>query len=725
MKFLLYPCSIVLVFGGLQSFNVFSEDKSEKQQKESLLIVTAELEDKNVLELPSSITLIDESIIQKRNAQQLTDLLNLAPNVNFATGASRGRFIQIRGIGERSEFVEPVNYSVGVVLDGIDLTGISNAATTLDLQQVEILRGPQGTLYGANGLAGLINLVSNKPSDEFYTKLSASVESYSGRDLTAVISDSVNDDFGYRFAVKKFTSDGYINNQYLNRQDTNNLDELSLRGKLVYQPNNDLILTTNLFFADINNGYDAFSLDSNRNTLSDQPGHDKQKTNALSINIDWEINQQYQLETSISHANSELEYGYDEDWSNPTICDATDCDSSLFGFDWWYSSFDNYARNNDNSSLDLKLISSDLNQNFNWVAGLYLRDQQISLNRTYTYADNFNSQFDTTNIAIYGQVNHSLSSKFNLSTGLRIEQRDADYYDNSRAQFSPSENLWGGRLSLEYQYQNNRMIYGLVSRGYKAGGVNANPDIPEESRLFKTETMWNYEAGIKGTWLDDALVLQASLFYQDRKDIQTKESLVRSIESGLLIQQGGLAPYSFTDKTGNAASGLSYGIEIETRWQAQDDLQYYLNLGIMQTRYTEFDSYNHVDAVLEANPPIAKDLSGRNLAQAPDYQTTLGADYFISDQWSINLELESKDDFYFSDRHDEQSKSYQLLNLRLIYQQDDWRLQFYANNITDEKIQTRAFGSFGNDPRNFYTTEPYYQLGSPKVVGISLTTEFY
>jgi len=724
MKFTLRPILIFFILGNFLSFNILAKNQSDEKSSEALLIVTAELEDKNVLELPSSITLIDDSMIQKRNAQQLTDLLNLAPNVNFSTGASRGRFIQIRGIGERSEFVEPVNYSVGVVLDGIDLTGISNAATTLDLQQVEILRGPQGTLYGANGLAGLINLVSNNPSDEFYSKLSASVESFSGRDLSLVVSDSATENLGYRFAVKQFSSDGFINNQFLNRNDTNNLDELSLRGKFVYQANDHLKLTTSLFFADIDNGYDAFSLDSNRNTLSDQPGHDKQKTNAFSLNMDWKINQQYQLESSISHANSELEYGYDEDWSNPRVCDNTACDSSLFGFDWWYSSFDNYARENDNTSLDLKLHSSDSAKNSNWVAGLYLRDQKIELNRTYTYSDDFNSQFDTKNIAAYGQINQSLSDKLRLSTGLRFERRNADYSDNLTAHFSPSENLWGGRFSLEYQYQDKAMIYGLISRGYKAGGVNAHADIPESERIFKTETMWNYETGIKGTWLDSALVFQASLFYQDRNDIQTKESLVRSLDTGLLVQQDGLCPCSFTDLTGNAVSGLSYGIEIESRWQAQEHLQFYLSLGIMETQYTDFFSYTHVDADLDSIPPIPKDLSGRNLAQASDYQTTLGADYFISEQWTVNLEIESKNEFYFSDRHDERSDKYNLINLRLVYQKDDWRLQFYANNLTNQETQTRAFGSFGNDPRNFYTTEAYYQLGSPRILGLSLSRDF-
>jgi len=134
------------------------------------VIVTAELLEQSALALPNSVTVINNATIERRGAQNLEDLLNLAPNVNFSTGASRGRFIQIRGIGERSEFQEPIINSVGVVIDGIDLTGIATAASTLDIQQVEVLRGPQGTLFGANALAGLINVVSNRPSEEFYSR---------------------------------------------------------------------------------------------------------------------------------------------------------------------------------------------------------------------------------------------------------------------------------------------------------------------------------------------------------------------------------------------------------------------------------------------------------------------------------------------------------------------------------------------------------------------------
>ncbi len=701
-----------------------SNDSAEQQGE--ILIVTAELQDTNVLELPSSVTVISQLNIEKRNANQLTDLLNLAPNVNFSTGASRGRFIQIRGVGERSEFVDPVNPSVGVVLDGIDLTGISTAATTLDLQQVEVLRGPQGTLYGANGLAGLINLVSNNPTDSFYSQLSASFESFSGQEVAAVVSGSATDQLGYRFAVKQFQSDGYMKNIFLNRNDTNNLDELSFRGKFVWQSNDDVKLTTSLFYADIDNGYDAFSLDSTRDTYSDQPGHDRQKTKALAFNLDWTLNQEFWLETNLSFADSDLEYGYDEDWSHTGICDGTPCDSADWGFDWWYSSFDNYLRENTNQSLDLKLHSSHASDQLNWVLGFYHRNQSVDLQRQYTYAaSDFFSQFDTKNTAIYGQVITPLSDTINLTTGVRFEQRKADYIDSNAAAFDPKEDLWGGKLALEYQYNENRMLYALISRGYKAGGFNTDAALAVNEREFDTEFMWNYEAGIKGTFLESQLVLQASVFYQDREDIQTKQSIVRSIDSGLLVQQGGECPCDFTDQITNATSGSSYGLEVESTWYVSDSVSLYSTLGLIKSQFDDYLNYTHADADLESIPPVPFDLDGRAFAHTPEHQFTLGADFYLSDHWTFNTELEGKSEFFFSDRHEEKSSGYELINLRLTYQQDDWSVKLYANNVTDEDIQTRAFGSFGNDPRKFYETEPYYQFAAPRIIGISLVKEFY
>jgi len=183
----------------LPQFSVLAD--TSEADNEHKLVVTAEFEPAESWQLSGSASVVSEEAIASRQAESLEDILALVPNVNFATGASRGRFVQIRGIGERSEFVDPVNYSVGVIVDGIDMTGIAMGATLLDVAQVEVLRGPQGTLYGANALAGLINVVSNPSSADPGGRLRFGAAQYGGRELEAVYSQPINDDWGYRVAV--------------------------------------------------------------------------------------------------------------------------------------------------------------------------------------------------------------------------------------------------------------------------------------------------------------------------------------------------------------------------------------------------------------------------------------------------------------------------------------------------------------------------------------------
>ena len=130
------------------------------------VIVTAELRATPLLSQIGSTSIISAQDIREREAQHLEGILALAPNVSFAGGTSRARFFQIRGVGERSQFQEPLNPSIGLVIDGIDFSGLGGAGTLFDVSQVEILRGPQGTLHGANALAGLINIHSGQPEAE-------------------------------------------------------------------------------------------------------------------------------------------------------------------------------------------------------------------------------------------------------------------------------------------------------------------------------------------------------------------------------------------------------------------------------------------------------------------------------------------------------------------------------------------------------------------------------
>ncbi|PXF64284.1 TonB-dependent receptor [Kangiella spongicola] len=695
------------------------------------LVVTAEHLSESPLTLPSSVTVVDSETARKNNAHHIDGIFNLAPNVNFATGASRGRFIQIRGVGERSEFVEPVNYSVGLIVDGIDMTGIAGGALMLDTQQVEILRGPQGTLYGANALAGLVNMVSAAPEADLL-KVSASLESYNGRSASLISSDQLSDAWGYRFAVGQYRSDGYTDNIFLGREDTQKFDESSLKGRLVYQPDDSFSLTTNLILVDVDNGYDAYSLDNTRQTYSDEPGHDRQETIGASFIAEWAW-ESTKLQSTLSFADSELDYAYDEDWSHTGICEGTLCDSDDWGFDWWYSSFDRFLRDNRNLSLDVKLIggqgslseSSSETLSNQWVVGAYFRDQSVDLLRQYTFNPvDFTNQYDTRNAALYGQLDIPLNQAWTLASGLRYERQAADYSDNQPFVDYRSENFWGGKVSLEYQANEQTMLYALLSRGYKAGGFNTAQELPESQREYDSEYMLNHELGVKGMWPDAGLTLQASVFYQNRDDIQSKQSYVTSQADGRTLQEGGECPCNFTDYNINAGGANSYGAEVEWNWYSLDWVHFYGSLGVLKTEFEDLQSLTHVEADLTANPPVAFDLSGRELAHSPKLQWMAGADFYLTDNWSLNLQTEFKDEFYLSDRHQVKADDYQLWHLALTYEDADWLVEVYGRNLTDETIVTRGFGSFGNDPRNFYETEPYFQYGTPRIVGVRATYQF-
>jgi len=279
------------------------------------VLVTAEFRDVALQEQVGSTSIIGERELRERAAQHLEDILNVAPNVNFASGASRARFFQVRGIGERSQFVEPLNPSIGVLVDGIDFSGLGAAGNLFDVDQVEVLRGPQGTLHGANALAGLINIQTGKPSDTPGLRIDTMAADY-GTYSAGIVGTGplIADTLLYRLAINNYQSDGFINNRYLGRDDTNDRDETTIRGKLRWLSGERDTLDLVMMYADLDNGYDAFSLDNNRNTLSDQPGQDTLESQA--IGLTWQRNlNDLLLESKLTAANASTDYDYDGVWS--------------------------------------------------------------------------------------------------------------------------------------------------------------------------------------------------------------------------------------------------------------------------------------------------------------------------------------------------------------------------------------------------------------------------
>jgi iron complex outermembrane receptor protein len=671
------------------------------------ILVTAEFRDTKLQDSSASITVLDSTTIQERAAQQLEEILNMAPNVNFASGTSRARYFQIRGVGDRSQFQEPLNPSVGVLLDGVDFSGIGSIGTLFDVEQVEVLRGPQGTLHGANALAGLINIRSQAPSEDFYNHIEATAGDYNTYGLGFVSSGPLNDQLLYRIAAQKFNSDGYQENDFLGDDDTSDRDESTLRARMRWLASDIHSLDFDINYVDIDNGYDVFSLDNTRHTLSDQPGQDKQESTAFSMHTNSEFSR-FQLQASVSYADTDSQYAYDEDWTYQ--------DFHPDG----YSSFDFYRRSRDSVSAELRFLSTGESVLFDgrshWVAGLYYLGNDEDLDRRYTFAADFDSTYNTDSFAIYAQLDTRLSDRLTLITGLRWEDRQTDYDDSNGVGFDPDEDLWGGKLALEYSWDQNTMVYGGVSRGYRANGVNASilasidatddPDIIDDLnqlRQFDEETLVNYELGLKSSLLENTLQARIAVFYMDRDDQQVRGSF-------LISQEGGGT--TFIDYTSNAAEGENYGSEIELDWLATEALRLWLNLGLLET---EFDDYTNL---------FGEDLSGRDQAQAPNYQYSVGAHYSFDKGFYLRLEVEGKDAFYFSDRHNAQSDSYDLLNGSLGWRNDHWSLSLWGRNLTDEDYYVRGFGSFGNDPRKGYITEPYYQYGEPRMVGASASYTF-
>lgn len=648
-----------------------------------------------------AVTVVGSEQIVERGAQNLEEVILLAPNVNFSSGSQRARYYQIRGIGERSQFSEAINPSVGMIIDGVEFNGIGSVSSLFDVEQAEVFRGPQGTRFGANALAGMINIVTKAPTDEFEGNVKLSAGNYNSYTAGIALSGPASDTVNYRFALEQHNSDGFIDNDFLNTSDTNDRDELSVRGKLDIAASEDLTIKLNLMHFDFDNGYDTFSLDNNRHTLSDNPGVDAQETTAVSAIFDYQGFETVTMETLVSLADSDLAYGYDEDWSNPTLCLENDCP---YGD---YASVDNYLRDKQTNTVEFRFGSKDgyeiFNQSTQWVAGVYFKQETEDLTRQYTYLDSdFSSEFDADSIALFTQFDTQINETTRLTTGLRYETRDAEYANSDNFDEDLSDNALGGKIVLSHDLTQDAMVFAGIHRGYKAGGANTDGTLPNNLRTFDPEYLWNYEVGYKASLLNDDVFFAATAFYMDRKDVQVRSSRT-------VVREDGSS--EFISYLGNAAEGTNYGIELETTWSATENLDVFAMIGWLNTEFTGFINAD------------GEDLSGRDQAHAPNYQFSTGFSYFLDDNWSLSMSIDGKDEFYFSDSHEQKSDSYVLVNATVTYQTDDWSVKVWSRNLTDEDYETRGF-YFGNDPRDGYTSKAYYQYGEPMVFGVTFDYQF-
>jgi iron complex outermembrane recepter protein len=679
--------SLLLALAAITASQVHAQAKPNTVEE---IIVTADFRQSQLNKIPASISVLDSQLFQQKNALHLEDVLNNAPNVNFASGASRARYVQLRGIGETGQFVEPLNSSVGMLIDGVDFSGIGAAAMLYDVEQVEILQGPQGTRYGSNALAGLINLKSKAPTSQMAYGVQLQGENYNGRGAAGYISGPIQDNLGFRLAAQGLRSDGNSTNTFLHK-DTNQRDEKTVRGTLQWQAGDSLNVALHAGYIDINNGYDAFSLDNVRDTQSDEPGHDDQRSRYASLQATSTAFTHFTLEALASVANSDVSYGYDEDW----VYNGFHPDG--------YSSTDLYLREHDTHSAELRLLSTPEGALFNghtsWVAGLYTLQQDVDLSRIYTYASrDFSSAQTMQRNALYAETSTTLTDQLSLDIGIRAERFSADYADSKKVVFSPDDDLFGGKIGLNYRTANDQLFYASISRGYKSGGFNTDGSLDADLREFGSESLLNYEVGFKGTAFNDAVNTRVAVFYMDRNKVQIQSSTTR-------VRANGSA--EFIEFTGNAAAGFNRGLELSADFAMTNSARLYSTVGLLDSEYQDFIN------------SVGDNLDGREQAHAPSYQYTVGVNWLFTPTLSVDLNVQGRDAFYFSDSHSAHSNAYDLLNASLTWQQKQWQLTVWGRNLTDQDYAVRGY-YFGNDPRDGYAAKGYTQLGEPLRFGVTM-----
>ena len=697
---------LVLFFSLISALPVFAGDILDE------IIVNADFRAISVQNTAASLSIVSEEVLSDRTAKHLEDVLNIAPNVNSAAGASRGRFFQIRGIGERSQFKEPLDSSVGLIVDGIDFSNLGLAGNVYDVEQVEILRGSQGTTFGSSALAGLINIRSGAPTGEFEGQLDLGAGNYGSQSMGMIVSGPISDTLLGRVAVNKIIGDGYIKNDFSHRDDTNNIDELLIRTKLNWSPKDTLDIGLTAVYIDADNGYNAFSLENTRHTRSDEPGHDRQESIAIALQSTWDGSTAYILEAQITVEDSNLEYGFDWDWS----------DFDTLGV----RGFENNARDRQAKSADIRFLSKPGNEIFSgasWVTGVYAYDRQVDLSYTEDadyppydpWTGSLTSRFESSRLAAYAQLDWSINNRWLLSLGTRVEHFDNQYTDSYGVVGAIKDDLIGGKLSLKYSFDDGSMAYASVTRGYKTGGINSdamgkalvndeadNIAFLQEHLNYEGEVALNYEVGFKSLYLEDSLLLNVSTFYIDRNDMQANVAFEISTSNWTAYRE-------------NIHGSNNYGVEFELAWQANEHLRLFSALGVMETELGDLE-------VLDVNAE-ALDQSGREQAHAPSYQFNVGLEYDFMQNYSASIQVDGKDSFYFSNSHNEQSDSYELLHANLTYNRGPLTLSLWGRNLTDEDYQVRGF-YFGNDPANGWIPEAYNQLGEPRVFGLSGKYDF-
>ncbi len=701
------------------------------------IIVTAQKRAESLQDVPIAVSAFDAETLRLSGISSLDDISQRTP------GLTMGRFnavqpqIFIRGIGSTDQSASG-DQSVGIFIDGVYMgrTGFVDL-DFFDLERVEVLRGPQGTLYGKNVVGGAINLVTERPSDTFDARLEATVGNLDRRSLRGVVHGPLADTLAGKLTVSWTERDGYARSATTGRK-LSDEDNLTLRGSLLFTPADDLdVLVTADYARDRLAG-------NNRHCLGEQfiffpwfapgspfapspcspdpftnektvDGFQNRDVGGMSATVTWDA--PFGELTSIT-AWRKGDYDIQEDFSGS--------DAPLV--------VRNAIDEIEQFSQEFRIADQTADGRFNWLAGVYGYWADIERVENNDFSGNdvpiallllqvppgtvpsFNTFYfqenETTSYAIFGQGTWALSDEVNLTVGARYtyEKKKADIRG---AGFDPTEsflvapydisaskswNAFTPKVTLDWRPVEELMLYFSVADGFKSGGFNGTaPDSVAAQTPFDQEEARQFEIGLKSELLDRRLRANLTAFHIDYDDLQ----VFQLVDGARLIVD-------------NAADARSRGMELEVLAQVTDALTLSGHYAYLDTKYKDF--------INEAG----EDFSGNRLTRAPKHSYNLGATYRTDIDRRFGLTLHAEYSyrsrvFYDPDNFPLVGDGGRgLLDARAVLSLRDHNvdISLWGRNLTDKVHVTQAID--GRGPFNL-SQNAAGVIGEPRMYGLTVT----
>ena len=653
-----------------------TNDSIVMSYKADEVVVVAFKGNTNISSQPISANLLSDKEIKERNITTIKDLTAFIPNFFMPEyGSKMTSPVYIRGIGSRINAP-----SVGLYVDGIPYFDRSSFDFNLnEIERIEVLRGPQGTIYGRNTMGGIINVYTKSPFKHKESNISLSAGSYDNYKIGASHIGNINNKFGYSLSGSYLNSGGYFDNTYTGKK-ADGMDVATGRIRLGWIINSQLnaYLTSAYEYSD-QNGYPYGVYDDSRKNKVQKVDYNAPsfyRRNMSNNGLTLEYTTQYfKLSSQSSFQYFDGKQGIDQDFTPD---------------DKYYVTF-NHRQRMYSQEVNIKSTGES---RYKWQFGAFgFRQDYDQTNdveyrqldrETITNVDN-----PTKGFALYHQstLNKIFLEGLSATVGIRYDWERTKMKNNTKKIVSSSPTIdpiiegkdiytqVTPKFSLQYNITSDDLVYFSVSKGYKAGGFNTTAE-EEKDRVFKPEHSWSYELGTKASCLNKTIDTDISLFYIDWIDQQISQK--RATEQGFKLR--------------NAGKSVSKGFEITTYIHALKNLDFQLNYGYTHAKFKKYlaDEANNID------------YGGNFLPLVPRNTFSAAANYSIStkknwlDRVTFNAQYIGVGKLYWNDDNKSIQDYYNTVNAKVSFIRKGLSLDLWAKNITNEKYITYYFESMGS-----------------------------